>query len=151
MKDKNTIHEIEDKENLKCLESIIVTGEKSPPEFLEALKVIFPYSRLSDQYGTCEATVITSNLLNHEKYCLNDNQSYTNQGWPLLGVDLRLLDDEGKEITEPYKEGNVVIKLPGPLTLFSEIYNDREATISKYYKEYPGYFRIGDLAQWDSN
>jgi len=73
LKDKNVIHEIPDKENLKCLESIIVTGEKSPPEFLAALKTIFPYSRLSDQYGTCEATVITSNLLNHEKYCLNMN------------------------------------------------------------------------------
>ncbi|CDW79766.1 acyl-synthetase [Stylonychia lemnae] len=151
MRDKNTIHEIDNKENLRCLESIIVTGEKSPPEFLDDLRRIFPYSRLSDQYGTCEATVLTSNLLNLEKYCLNEGQSYTNQGWPLLGVDLRLLDNEGKEITEQNVEGNVVIKMPGPLTLLSEIYQDREGTIQKYYKEFPGYMRTGDLGQWDIN
>eukprot|EP00347_Sterkiella_histriomuscorum_P004835 403358905 len=149
--EKKVVRELENKEGLKCLRSIIVTGEKSPPAFLEAIKSIFPYARLSDQYGTCEATVITSNLLNTDTYSLDEGQSYTNQGWPLLGVDLVLLDNNGNEINEPNVEGNVVIKLPGPLTLLTEIYQDRETTINKFYKEYPGYFRIGDLGQWDNN
>ena len=117
--EKKVVRELENKEGLKCLRSIIVTGEKSPPAFLEAIKSIFPYARLSDQYGTCEATVITSNLLNTDTYSLDEGQSYTNQGWPLLGVDLVLLDNNGNEINEPNVEGNVVIKLPGPLTLLT--------------------------------
>lgn len=84
---------MEDPTKIKCIKSIIVTGEKSPPEFIDALKRIFPYATLSDQYGICEATVLTSNLLNTETYELDEGQTYTNQGWPLLGVDLVLLDD----------------------------------------------------------
>lgn len=68
-----------------------------------------------------------------------------------MGVDMRLLDENGNEITEPGKEGIVALKLPGPLTLFKDYWNDTESCIAKYYSEFPGYFKTGDVGQWDEN
>jgi hypothetical protein len=50
-------------------------------------------------------------------------------GWPILGSDLRLLGEDGVEITEPFKEGIVCCKLPGPLTLPTTIWGDEQGYI----------------------
>ena len=63
---KNGIYQLPpDKiENVKSLESIIITGERTEQAFIDKLKSYFPYAIVSDQFGICEATVLTSNLLN---------------------------------------------------------------------------------------
>lgn len=60
-------------------------------------------------------------------------------------MDLCILGEDGKEILEPLKEGNITVKLPGPLTLLSELYGEPEETKRRYYSEYPGYFSVGDV------
>lgn len=59
------------------------------------------------------------------------------------------MDENGNEINEIGKEGEVVIKLPGPLTLFKGYWKDNESCIAKYYTHFPGYFRIGDVGKWE--
>lgn len=63
-----------------------------------------------------EVSVISGNIVNKEAYDLGDEFKITNQGYPIMGVDVQILDDNHKEITEPNKEGFIVLKSPGPLT-----------------------------------
>lgn len=66
MAGKNGIYQLppEKIDSVKCVESIIITGERTEQEFIDRLQSYFPCSTVSDQYGVCEATVLTSNLLN---------------------------------------------------------------------------------------
>jgi acyl-coenzyme A synthetase/AMP-(fatty) acid ligase len=91
-------------------------------------------------------------LLNTRKYSLDEGQVVANQGLPYLGFDFRILDEQGREITEPNVEGYHVIKLPGPLTMLSCFWeNDFETMKEKYYSRFPGYFFNGDMGCMDEN
>jgi acyl-coenzyme A synthetase/AMP-(fatty) acid ligase len=71
-----------------------------------------------------EVTVISSHLLNKEKYYLPEGIKSTNCGHPIMGVDVQILDENLQEITESGKEGNIVLKLPGPLTMAKGFWTD---------------------------
>ena len=69
-----------------------------------------------------------------------------------MGVDLRILSEEGNEITEPGVEGYMALKLPGPITLITCFWeNDFETVDETYMKRFPGYFFNGEMGMWDIN
>lgn len=68
-----------------------------------------------------------------------------------MGVDVQILDENQKEITDLNKEGYVVLKGPGPLTACVGFWNNKSAFIDQYYSQFPGYFRTGDVGIWDEN
>jgi len=68
---------------------------------------------------------------------------------PFFGVQLALLDDQGKEI-EGAGSGNLVIKHPWPSQIRT-VYGDHQRMISTYFSQFPGYYFTGDGARRDED
>ena len=65
---------------------------------------------------------------------------------------MRILSEDGEEITEPNVEGYMALKLPGPLSLIKCFWeNDYEHVDEAYLKRFPGYFFNGEMGMWDKN
>jgi acetyl-CoA synthetase len=69
---------------------------------------------------------------------------------PFFGVELALLDAEGKVLTETEAEGNLVITQSWPGQIRT-VYGDHQRTIDTYYSTYPGFFFTGDGARRDAD
>jgi acetyl-CoA synthetase len=67
---------------------------------------------------------------------------------PFPGVQLALLDEQGKEITENGIAGNLCIKFPWP-SMLRTTYGDHERCRTNYFATYPGYYFTGDGALRD--
>jgi propionyl-CoA synthetase len=62
---------------------------------------------------------------------------------PYPGFDVRVLNEAGKEVG-PGELGFVCTKLPNPPSFMTTLWNNDEAFINKYLKQYPGYYMTGD-------
>lgn len=63
---------------------------------------------------------------------------------PSPGVDLRILDADGTEITEPGVEGNIALKLPLPPGYLKTVWGSPERFSSSYLEAFPGFYSTGD-------
>ena len=68
---------------------------------------------------------------------------------PFFGVQLALLDSDGKEL-EGTAEGNLVISQSWPSQIRS-VYGDHKRCINTYFATYPGYYLTGDSARRDKD
>jgi len=66
-------------------------------------------------------------------------------GYPLPGITPILFDEEGNEITELNKSGNLCIKNPWP-SMIRGVWGDKEKFMNTYLKKYPGSYFAGDGA-----
>ncbi|QBI18766.1 propionyl-CoA synthetase [Egibacter rhizosphaerae] len=62
---------------------------------------------------------------------------------PMPGWDVRILDDEGKEVA-PGREGAVAVRLPLPPGALPTLWNDDDRFVDAYLSRYPGYYLTGD-------
>lgn len=69
----------------------------------------------------------------------------TYAGLPLCGIVPILLDDDGHEITEPNKTGNLCIKNPWP-GMARGVWGDAKKFHDTYFARFPGYYFAGDGA-----
>ena len=64
-------------------------------------------------------------------------------GKPVSGYDIRILDENGNELSTN-EEGYVAIKLPLPPGTLMTIYNNQERFKAGYLEKFPGYYFSGD-------
>ena len=69
----------------------------------------------------------------------------TYAGLPLCGISPILLDDDGVEITEANKTGNLCFKTPWP-SMARAIWGDRQKFYDTYFAHFSGYYFAGDGA-----
>ena len=69
-------------------------------------------------------------------------------GYPLPGVQLALLKEDGSEVTEADYEGYLTIKHPWP-SMIRTTYGDHERCKNTYFANYKGYYFTGDGAKRD--
>ena len=72
-------------------------------------------------------------------------------GFPYLGVQVEILDNNGNIITQSNNEGYLCIKhgsWPGQLL---DILGNKQRYIDSYLSQFPGYFMSGDLALYDED
>jgi len=69
----------------------------------------------------------------------------TYAGLPLCGILPILLDDDGVEITEANKTGNLCFKTPWP-SMARAIWGDRQKFYDTYFAHFSGYYFAGDGA-----
>lgn len=63
---------------------------------------------------------------------------------PCPGYEVKIYNEEHKEVTEPNTLGTVVIKLPLPPSFMLTLWGNDEAFIQKYLADYPGFYTTGD-------
>jgi acetyl-CoA synthetase len=71
-------------------------------------------------------------------------------GLPVPGIMPILLDEDGKEIKESNKVGNLCFKQPWP-SIIRSIYGDHKKCFDTYFKRFNGYYFAGDGAFRDEN
>ncbi|KAA8903848.1 hypothetical protein FN846DRAFT_891020 [Sphaerosporella brunnea] len=92
-----------------------------------------------ERYGMTEIGMALSNKL--------DKRVNNAVGWPLPGVEARLVDIEtGEVVTKPHVEGEIQIRGP---TVFREYWNKPEATAKEFAEG--GWFKTGDVATTDEH
>jgi acyl-coenzyme A synthetase/AMP-(fatty) acid ligase len=69
---------------------------------------------------------------------------------PVPGYDLRILDEEGREVG-PNTEGAVVIKEPLPPGALPTIWGDHPRYLSAYWETFPGFYLTGDEGYRDED
>ena len=68
---------------------------------------------------------------------------------PLPGIDVGVVDNDGIEIDEPNKGGNLVIKQPWP-SMLRGVWGDNQRYLDTYWKKYSNKFYVtGDTARFD--
>ena len=67
---------------------------------------------------------------------------------PMPGIQLAILDGEGKELKGKNVEGNLCIKFPWP-SILRTTYGDHERCKQTYFSAFPGYYFTGDGVKRD--
>jgi len=71
-------------------------------------------------------------------------------GKAVPGYDVRVLDDEGAELS-PNQTGNIVIKLPLPPGCLPTLWNNDAGYLESYIDSYPGYYKTADAGFKDED
>jgi propionyl-CoA synthetase len=69
---------------------------------------------------------------------------------PMPGYDIRILTDEGDEVSAG-EMGNVCVKLPLPPSCFPTLWNADARFKSAYLENFPGYYETGDAGYVDGD
>ena len=69
---------------------------------------------------------------------------------PAPGYDLRILDEDGRELG-PGAQGAIVLKDPLPPGAFTTIWRDHERYVDAYWSRYPGFYLTGDGGHRDAD
>jgi amino acid adenylation domain-containing protein len=129
---------------IRGLDVLIMGGEIVQPGLVARLR---PVPHIYNGYGPTEATVYTTM---HE--CSDEDTEQVPIGRPLPGVDLRVVDQEGRECP-PGEPGELLIAGPG---LARGYINDAELTAEKFPLLGDGehrrrWYRTGDVVSVDAD
>ena len=126
--------------DVSSLQYQFVAGERLDPPTYYWLKENLPGIPVIDHWWQTETGwSICTNMVGVELL-------ETKAGSPTLpapGYDLRVFDEEGRELG-PGQEGAIVIKEPLPPSAFPTVWGDHKRFINSYFKQYPGFYLTGD-------
>tara|TARA_Y100000768_G_scaffold78291_1_gene55475 strand:- start:292 stop:2229 length:1938 start_codon:yes stop_codon:yes gene_type:complete len=70
---------------------------------------------------------------------------------PLPGIDVAIVDINGKELTDPNQGGDLVIRQPWP-SMLAGIWGDKDRYVETYWSKYSSkYYVTGDTARYDED
>ncbi|CAL5874851.1 uncharacterized protein PFLUO_LOCUS9153 [Penicillium psychrofluorescens] len=160
------IDEIGRRGGLKSLQALFLAGERSEPSIVSA------YQELLGKYAAQDALVI-DNWWSSESgspitsLALNGSLAVSEKlppgadhplairpgsaGMPCPGFDVRIVDDEGKEVPHGTM-GNIVLASPLAPTAFTSLFNDDERFYRGYFKRFDGrWIDTGDAGMVDED
>jgi malonyl-CoA/methylmalonyl-CoA synthetase len=114
---------------------LMVSGSAALPVGVLARWESITGHRLLERYGMTELGMALSNLLDGHRVA-------GHVGWPLPSVEVRLVDDDLRDV-EHGSPGEILVRGPG---VFLEYWRDPEATDAAFID---GWFRTGDVALID--
>jgi len=125
----------------RSLKMFFVTGEAFPMEVKKGLMEKFPHVKIVSYFASTEAAIVTSMM--HENILAKP----TSVGHLLPGVEVKIVDDEGKEV--PLGEvGEIITKCgkPGMFSMMKEYYKDPIQTQEAFIGEW---LKTGDMGRFD--
>lgn len=126
----------------RSLKMFFVTGEAFPIEVKKGLMGKFPHVKIVSYFASTEAAIITSMM--HENILAKP----TSVGHLLPGVEIKIVDDDGKEV--PWGEvGEIITKCgkPGMFSIMKEYYKDPLQTKEAFIGEW---LKTGDMGNFDN-
>jgi long-chain acyl-CoA synthetase len=125
--------------DVSSVQNVGYGGAPSAPELVRRIRQHFPTSLPTNGYGLTETSAIAT---------LNVGENYAAKpdsvGPPLPVIDLKVVDQEGKEL-ESYQTGELWIQGP---TVIQGYWNKPEATAASFTD---GWFHTGDIAYLDDD
>jgi acyl-CoA synthetase (AMP-forming)/AMP-acid ligase II len=127
------------KYDLSTLRHLGYGGSPMAPELVHRTRQVLPKVKLIQVYGLSEAGFLTG-LLDHE----HTEDKLTSCGRPCLGIDVRVMDQSGKEV-ETGKTGELVAR---GANIMRGYWNNPDETKNAFRN---GFFRTGDVGCQDAN
>lgn len=130
---------------LTSLRSLFLAGERCDVETLDWAKRSFGVPILDHWWQTETGSAITST-------CIGLGNSLSppagQAGKPVPGYDVRVVDDEMREVA-PRILGNIVVKLPLPPGAALSLWQNAELFKELYFTKFPGYYDTMDAGYVD--
>ncbi len=136
--------------DLSSLRLILFAGEMFPLKYLRRLQEIIPRSRYCNMYGQTEANSSTSYWVDHLP---PEARGSLPIGRPLPNFDVFALDESGREVTEPGREGELYVR---SLTVAAGYWGEPEKTENAFVGNplrpdlNEKVYRTGDLVHLDA-
>jgi propionyl-CoA synthetase len=152
---------------LRHLKALFLAGERSEPSIVQAYQALLtqhaaPGAMVIDNWWSSESGSPISGLALNSAAGLVD-QRQPNQdseplavrpgsaGLPMPGFDIRVVDDEGREVPRGTM-GNIVMGVPLAPTAFTSLFNDDERFYKGYLKRFNGrWVDTGDAGMIDDD
>lgn len=137
------------KHNLNSLKVCGIVGERTDIHTYEYLKSILPNDCLyNDTYWQTETGIfIAANFTKPEQFPTKGGSCTK----PYPGYDIRIMDEDGNELKEHGKIGNIVAKLPCPPAFMPTLWQNDQFYVEKYMSAYKGYYLTGDAGFFDED
>ena len=150
---------------LKQLKALFLAGERSEPSIVQMYQGLLekyagPGAQVIDNWWSSESGSPISGLALSAARGKNHDSTDTYEtlpikpgsaGKPMPGFDVRIVDDEGKEVS-PGSMGNIVLAMPLAPTGLTTLFNDDERFYKGYLKRFNGeWIDTGDAGMIDQD
>jgi long-chain acyl-CoA synthetase len=125
--------------DLTSLKHLGYGGSPMAPELVHRTRQVLPNVKLVQVYGLSEAGFLTG-LLDHE----HTEDKLTSCGQPCLGIDVRVVDQSGKQV-ETGQTGELVAR---GANIMRSYWNNPQETAHAFRN---GFFRTGDIGYQDAS
>lgn len=132
--------------NLSQFRTLFLAGERSDPATIEWAQEKLERPVIDHWWQTETGWPMSGNPVGLGAFPVKPGSP----GKPMPGYDVRVLDDDGNQVT-PGTLGNIVCKLPLPPSGFPTLWNAPERFISSYMAEYPGFYATSDAGIIDED
>jgi propionyl-CoA synthetase len=132
--------------DLSSLKALFLAGERCDPDTLEWAQKMLQVPVIDHWWQTETAWAIAANCIGIERLPVKPGSPTK----AVPGYDVRILDDDGREV-EPGEIGNIVVKLPLPPGCLQTLYRNDQGYIDAYLTAYPGHYLTGDAGYRDED
>ena len=133
-------------QNLEHFRTLFVAGERCDPDTLEWAGKHLHVPVIDHWWQTETGWPVGANMAGPNMLPIKPGSC----GVPMPGYDVRVVDDECKEVSAN-TTGNVVIKLPMPPGCLLTLWNNDAGCQESYFNSYPGYYKTGDAGFKDDD
>ncbi|MEL6750601.1 MAG: AMP-binding protein, partial [Pseudomonadota bacterium] len=132
--------------DLSHLRTIFLAGERADPDTIHWIERVTGKPVIDHWWQTETGWTIAGNPVGIEQLPVK----YGSPCVAMPGYDVRVLDDEGREVA-PGTLGNVALKLPLPPGALPTLWNADARFRSAYLEEFPGYYQTSDAGMVDED
>ena len=135
--------------DISCLRHLFVAGERLDPPTYEWLKRIVDVPVIDHWWQTETGWAISAKMMGVADADARPTKAGS-PSHPVPGYDLRILDEDGRELG-PEQEGNVVLKGPLPPGALPTVWQDHDRYTEAYWSRYRGFYLTGDGGYRDAD
>lgn len=132
--------------DLSSLRALFLAGERADPDTVAWAERALGVPVIDHWWQTETGWPIAANCLGLEALPVKHGSPTR----PVPGYDVRILDDEGKELSAG-ETGHVVIKQPLPPGCLKTLWNNDAGFTQKYLSRFPGYYETADAGHFDDD
>ena len=134
------------KYDLSCLKALYLAGERADPDTIYWAQNLLGVPVIDHWWQTETGWTIVGNPMGIEALPIKVGSPSV----PMPGYDVRILDNDGKELPKG-ELGAVAIKLPLPPGTLPTLWNAEERFKNSYLSTFPGFYETGDAGLIDND
>ncbi len=135
------------KYDLSAFRALFLAGERADPDTVHWAEDILHKPVIDHWWQTETGWPVSANFMGLELLPVKHGSATC----AVPGYDVQVLDDEGAQVLEPSKIGNIAIKLPLPPGCLPTLWQNDEGFKKSYLARFPGYYNTGDAGFIDED
>ena len=132
--------------DLSHFKALFLAGERSDPDTLRWAENLLQVPVIDHWWQTETGWAICANCIGIQQLPVKHGSTAK----PVPGMDVRVVDDDGREV-ERGRIGALVVKLPLPPGTFTTLWNARERFTESYLNRFPGSYNTADAGYMDED